>query len=256
MRVHHVRRGFGPPLVLIPGTSSEWRVWLPVLDRLARERDVIALDLPGFGSSPPLDGERPDPPALAGAVTALLDELGLERPHVAGSSLGGAVALELGRRGRAASVCAISPIGFWTRREARFCRASLANGQAALERMPQRLRAALLRHPATRTLLLSQFFARPWRIPADEAIRIAEVERPGFQAIVDAYVDYVVDFEPACAVTVAWGTRDWLLIPRQGRRVPGVLPRARMVWLDGLGHVPTWDDPERVAALLLETSAD
>jgi pimeloyl-ACP methyl ester carboxylesterase len=256
MTLHHVRRGAGPPLVLVPGTSSEWRVWLPVLDRLAAERDVVALDLPGFGASAPLDGQRPDPPALARAVAALLDSLGWQRPHVAGNSLGGAVALELGRMGRAASVCAISPIGFWTPREARFTRASLANGHAALAMLPRALRRGLLRNPVARTALLSQFFARPWRIPSDEAIRIAETEGPGFDAIVSAYMDYVVRFEPACPVTVAWGTRDRLLLPREGRRVPRVLPRARFEWLDGLGHVPTWDDPERVAELLLEASED
>jgi pimeloyl-ACP methyl ester carboxylesterase len=56
-------------------------------------------------------------------------------------------------------------------------------------------------------------------------------------------------------ITVGWGRRDWLLIPREGRRVPRVLPQARMVWLEGCGHVPTWDDREAVARVLLEGSS-
>jgi pimeloyl-ACP methyl ester carboxylesterase len=258
MDILHVRRGRGAPLVLLPGTSSSWLVWQPVLDRLARERDAIALDLPGFGGSTPLE-ERPDPPALARAVARLLDELGLERPHVAGNSLGGGVALELARAGRAASVCAISPIGFWTAREYRFTRWSLDRNVRSAASVPPGALRWMVRHPVPRTLVFGQFFGRPWRMSPDEAEALAGVAIPGYEAIVDAYADYRYGPSLAaridCPVTVAWGTRDHLLIPRQGRRVPRVLPQARLVWLRGLGHVPTWDDPEQVAALLLEASS-
>lgn len=98
----HERRGSGPPLVLIHGLGSHWQVWLPVLDEVARHRDVIALDLPGFGASPPLPTARGWPAEgsvdhLADRVAAFLAGLGLDRPAVAGNSLGGGVALELGR---------------------------------------------------------------------------------------------------------------------------------------------------------------
>src|SRR4051794_10345714 len=112
--VHHVRCGSGAPLVLIPGTACDWRVWRPVMDGLAATRDVIAVDLPGFGATPPLAGVRPTPRALADAVGALLDELGVADVRVAGSSLGAAVAIELVLAGRAASACALAPIGLWT----------------------------------------------------------------------------------------------------------------------------------------------
>ena len=66
-------------------------------------------------------GGAPTVAALAAAV----EELGVERPHVAGNSLGGGIALELGRRGWAGSVCAISPIGFAVWRERAYARAML-----------------------------------------------------------------------------------------------------------------------------------
>jgi pimeloyl-ACP methyl ester carboxylesterase len=50
---------------------------------------------------------------MVDAAERYLDERGLARPHLAGNSLGGWVAIELARRGRAASVCAFSPAGFW-----------------------------------------------------------------------------------------------------------------------------------------------
>ena len=54
MKLAHDRFGDGPPLLLIHGLGSHRKVWRLVLDRLAAERDVIAIDLPGFGDSAPL----------------------------------------------------------------------------------------------------------------------------------------------------------------------------------------------------------
>ena len=72
-------------------------MWDPVLDRLAAERDVLALDLPGFGGSPAVDGGLPRRAGGRGRRSCAGPRL--ERPHVAGNSLGGWVALELARPG-------------------------------------------------------------------------------------------------------------------------------------------------------------
>src|SRR5215218_10715055 len=118
--LEHSRTGGGPPIVLLHGIGLDRHVWDPVVPLLAREHEVIAVDLPGFGASAPLAG----PPTVA-ALAAAVEELGLERPHVAGNSLGGGIALELGRRGWAGSVCAISPIGFAAGREGAYARGML-----------------------------------------------------------------------------------------------------------------------------------
>ena len=111
--LHSVRRGEGPPLVLLAGIGLAGPAWDPVADRLAGERELWAVDLPGFGGSAAFAAGAPcGVEALADSVEAFLGEAGLERPHVAGNSLGGAVALELGRRGAVASVTALSPAGF------------------------------------------------------------------------------------------------------------------------------------------------
>jgi pimeloyl-ACP methyl ester carboxylesterase len=82
------RRGRGPPLVLLQSLGADRSVWLPVLDRLAEERDAIAIDLPGFGSSDALlGGVLPAPRELAVAVASFAAGLGLDRPHMAGNSL-------------------------------------------------------------------------------------------------------------------------------------------------------------------------
>jgi pimeloyl-ACP methyl ester carboxylesterase len=78
--LHHVRRGSGEPLVLIHPLGAELVVWEPLLDLLAGERDVIAVDLPGFGRSAPLaNGAAPTPRLLAPSVGDFLDQLGIER---------------------------------------------------------------------------------------------------------------------------------------------------------------------------------
>ena len=270
MSLSHLRIGSGAPLVLIHGIGSRWQVWDPVLERLAGSRDVIAIDLPGFGASPPPPpGTPPGVGSLTRLVVQFLDELGLERPHVAGNSLGGQIALELARLGRAASATGLSPAGFWNRREATFARVSLqATVRAA------RLSAAhadrLMAVPGVRTLAFSQLVARPGRISPDQAAATirALAGAPWFDQTLEAITAERFGGEPAIdvpvpiddpaidvPVTIAWGQRDRLLLPRQAARAARQIPGARMVTLQGCGHVPTYDDPDQVAEVLLAGSS-
>ena len=59
VRLAHVRRGSGPPLVLLHALGADAFMWDPVMDRLATERDVLAVDMPGFGGSQPLADGSP-----------------------------------------------------------------------------------------------------------------------------------------------------------------------------------------------------
>src|SRR5215218_9032011 len=150
MSLAYIRRGSGPTLLLIHGVGFQRQMWEPVLDRLARERDVIAIDLPGFGDSPPL-AHTPSVEALAAAVAEFLDGLGVERPHAAGNSLGGGIALELGRQGRARSVCVLSPAGFGTMREGTWARMLLLSSRRAAQRF-NRHAELVVGGPVRRTL--------------------------------------------------------------------------------------------------------
>jgi pimeloyl-ACP methyl ester carboxylesterase len=255
----HERRGAGPPLVLMHGIGSQWLAWEPVLDRLAAQREVVAVDLPGFGASPPLPaGVTPTIEALADSVMELLEQLEFSRPHAAGNSMGGWIALELARRGVAASAIALSPAGFWNRREAAYSRASLrfaVRAARALDPLADRLTASA----AIRTVLMGQMVAQPWRIPAPDcagALR-ALARSPAFDATLEVMTatQFTGGAEIAVPVTIAWGRRDRLLIPRQARRAARTIPGARLVMLPGCGHVPMSDDPDRVAEVLLEGSA-
>src|SRR5436190_24398607 len=113
MELNHFRGGQGEPLVLVHGIGSRWRMWKPVLDRVTAQREVIALDLPGFGASwMPPNGIPAGVDSLATLVAGFLREQGVERPHMAGNSLGGLVTLELAKRGLVRSAAGLSPSGF------------------------------------------------------------------------------------------------------------------------------------------------
>jgi pimeloyl-ACP methyl ester carboxylesterase len=256
MPLAHVRRGSGPPLVLIHGIGSQWQMWKPVLDRVSREREVVAVDLPGFGDSAALE-TPPTVEALADAVAEFLAEIGVRDAHTAGNSLGGAVALAMARAGTARSACVLSPAGFGNMREGRYARAVLLSSRRSAQRL-DRYADVVAAGPARRTLAFWHLVARPWRIPADEAAgAMRNLGRsPGFEATLEAIGDHNFGGHTLdCPVTVAWGEKDRLLLySRQSARARRLLPDATHVTLRGCGHVPTWDDPEQVARVLLEGS--
>ena len=246
--LHYVRRGSGEPLVLIHPLGAELVVWEPVMERLARERDVIAVDLPGFGRSPGLDG-TPTPRMLADAVGGLMDDLGLSRAHVAGNSLGGWVALELAKAGRALSVTGLCTAGLWSRpigpRRVRDVRAM---GRRLMPVLP-----TLLRSSAGRQLVLRASVAHPERVPPEAAARLVRsyVTSSGYEsASVAMRAEVFSDFEDVrVPVTLAWGELDKLV-----RRPRETVPDWRTIVLQGCGHIPTWDDPSQVARALLMAS--
>jgi pimeloyl-ACP methyl ester carboxylesterase len=251
------RRGSGVPLVLLHGIGHHWRAWAPVLDRLAAVHDVVAIDLPGFGESPlPAAGPPRNMPEIVGAVSDVLSDLGLDRPHVAGNSLGGAIALELAAADRVASATALSPAGFCTPGQLRWAVGVLGAHRLAAHLPPPVLRTVLRAAPV-RALSYGMIFARPGRLAVDVALADARALRGAraFRAVARAGRGYAFHGAPRVPVTVAWGTRDRILPYRQAALARQRLPLARHVALTGCGHVPMHDDPDLVAEVIMATTA-
>jgi pimeloyl-ACP methyl ester carboxylesterase len=238
------RRGDGPPLVLLHGIGHRRQAWDPVMDALAKERDVIAVDLPGFGDSPPLPPGIPyTVDATLDRLTGLFDRLALGRPHIAGNSLGGLFSLVAADRGLVSSATTFSPAGFYNARELAVATAMLRASRRGA-RLPERTLARLAGSARRRKAMFGMIYGRP------------ELIDPGFEPALRA--GRQVRFRGACAdvpVTIAWGTSDRLLRMGQAVRAQRTLPDARFIWLEGCGHVPMWDAPELVARVLLDGSA-
>ena len=241
------RGGSGEPLVLVHGIGHTWRGWKPMLPLLEPSFDVLAPDLPGFGHSPPLpDAQPPTAEALADAVEREMDAAGFSTAHLAGNSLGGWIVLELARRGRARTVTAISPAGLPLPREMAWGRALLLGMRWAARNSPAP--EALLRNPVGRTLLGGPAFGKPWRADPADMVEQAELfgNAPGMLSTFEA----LEGRQPLGLTTLdvpvllLWGTKDLILLPRQGRRFERLIPGAELRYLKGLGHTPMSDDPE------------
>src|SRR3954451_5895154 len=254
--LHHEVRGTGEPLLLVHGTGSSLRVWDPLVERLAARRTVIAVDLPGFGASPPLtpSGPPPTPTGFAVILTDFLGQLGHSTAHIAGNSVGGWTALEMAKLGAARSVVALSPAGLWARRAPLYDVLSF-RATRFLCRLLDPLLPALLARPLGRRLMLSQSFSRPERVPLNAAVEIARAfgRSPGFVAHLDATIRqrFVGGLSIGVPVTVAFGGNDRVLLRNQSRHQDQLPPQTRWLELPGCGHVPTYDDPALVAEVIL-----
>ncbi len=242
------RRGSGPALLLLHPLGADRHVWGPVADRLAERRDVICPDLPGFGGSRPLVGDA-SPRALAAAVTAFARALGLDGPvHVAGNSLGGWVALEMALAGDARSVTAVAPAGLWPQPLAPRRGVARTLARALLPLMP-----ALVRSPAGRRLALAATVGAADRVPPPDALRLVRsyATAPGFHEVNAAMRASRFQGLERIRVPVTLG---WCELDRLVARPAHLPPTVRSVDLAGCGHVPMWDDPDKVAGLLLAGS--
>ncbi len=255
------RAGEGEPLVLVHGFTATWRCWLPQLAELVPRYEVIAPTLHGHDGGPPTSRPSKSIGDAADHLESQLDELGIGEAHFAGNSMGGALSLELAKRGRARSVVAISPGGGWreddTAEGERIIKWFARNqklAKATLSRAPQ-----IMTRPGARRIALRDVMTRGDQVPAQEAVQL---QRSSVHCSVVDDVFATIRTGSAlmrdmdtidCPVLVAWGSKDRILPlakhgPRFRDEIPGVEFR---VW-KGLGHTPMWDDP----ALVTNTIAD
>jgi pimeloyl-ACP methyl ester carboxylesterase len=253
------RTGTGEPLLLLHGLGSARTTWDPLTAGLATDYDVLAVDLPGHGDSPALPRTEPATPArLAKTVAGLLEDLGLDRVHVMGNSLGGWVGLELAADGRARSFLGLAPAGLWRRPATR--RNPLLQLNRLLATSTRPLQPVLLRSRLVRTVGMSSGSAWPGEVPYEVALAAARAQSdaPGYVAALDGtlgnHFDRADEIAPDVPVTAAFGDRDRILAG------PGVQDRsmrpghARWVRLPYCGHAPQWDAPGAVLRELARTT--
>lgn len=257
LQLEHTRTGEGPPLLLIHGVGGRRGMWDPIVPLLAPHREVITVDLPGFGASPLPEGQDLRATGLAATLAEFCSSIGVENPHVGGNSLGGWVSLEMARLGHASSATGISPAGLWKVRVPRYTKWQVRNIHDMPAAMGPWIKPLTL-FPPVRMAATANVMGRPWRTPRrvllDDAA--AMVGSPGFNLTLAAASGqrFVGGQDIEVPITVAFGRRDVILGP--GCRLRAELP-AHTRWLSpkGWGHLPTYDDPKGLAAVLLDGSS-
>lgn len=261
MEMNFIRRGTGRPLLLLHGIGGSWRSWQTILDGLAQQREVIAVDLPGFGTTPPLAGPVTIA-TLADAVTDFLrthDLLGID---AVGSSMGARLVLELARRGGVlGAVVSLDPGGFWRGWEIPVFYHSV-DLSTRLVRALQPAMPFLTGNAVTRTLLFAQFSAHPWQIPAHVALTEMRTfaEAPSFDELLRnlAYGE-VQQGAPrgtiSAPLVIGWGRQDKVCLPSQAKLALGKFPDAQLYWFANCGHFPQWDQPAEATRLILAATS-
>ncbi|MFA4927527.1 MAG: alpha/beta fold hydrolase [Patulibacter sp.] len=246
-----------PPLLLVHGLGGDRHTWRPIVERLRSERDVLVAELPGFGDAPALpDDVEPRPKALARALGAELERQEIGRVHAVGVSLGGWVSLELAAEGHASSVTALAPAGFWPRP------LGVPRGELAkLARLSDPLLPVLLRSPHLRNAVLTRMMGGPGRFGYEDAINLIRgyarsTDLPRVNAAMRARtfdwenrLEGIADRVP---VQIVWGGTDPLV-----RAPRGVFPDNVVIHrLAEAGHMPMFDDPDAIVALILSFSGE
>jgi len=254
-------------VLLLHGLGATKHSFIDTSAALSDHYRIHAIDLPGFGSSskPAMAGY--DAPYFARTVLSVLDELGIERAHVVGNSMGGRVALELGLTApeRVRGLALLCPAVAWLKR-----------GFHPLVRL-LRPELGVLPHRFGRDMVAKQFWAmfcdRDQVDPSvadvvvDEFQRIygSATARVAFLAAArNVYLDRPLGtsgFYPRLAglqppALFVWCSHDRLVPVAFRRHVARWLPNAEHIVLDGCGHVPQVERPEQTNGLLRRFFAD
>jgi pimeloyl-ACP methyl ester carboxylesterase len=272
VRIHYVRQGSGPPVLLLHGWPGFWYDWRHVIPLLAGETDVIAPDFRGFGGSdkpdlPPAEGYSPA--ALARDMWALLDDLGLDRVTIAAHDIGATVAQAMARHtpSRIHALVLLDPpypgIGarrfepavqreFWYQH---FHQLPLAEALAGRDR--ESLTSYLghfYRHWAGRRELLvpREFeaivdqYAEPGAFGASIRYYRARAGARAAEAAADPATQRI-----DTPTTVLWGDADPVMRVEWSDRIPEFFPNSTLTVLPGVGHFVPWEAPAEVAAAVV-----
>ncbi|HEX2057592.1 MAG TPA: alpha/beta fold hydrolase [Actinomycetota bacterium] len=251
-----------PPVLLLHGLGASKASWLTVVPQLARRYRVIAIDLPGFGSTSKPRG-RYDAPWFATHVLSFMEVTGLHGALVAGNSMGGRVAMEIAMREprMVRAIACLCPVAAFYERPFLWA-ARMARPEAGIltPRLPRAYLAEQLRRLFSDPKRLHDDwyeaaiddFLQTWRRPTARLAFLASLK--------NIYVDEP-DGEAGFWARLAklrvpalyvYGRQDVLISARFGGKVAKALPAAKVEVWDDCGHAPQLEHPDRTAAAMLD----
>jgi pimeloyl-ACP methyl ester carboxylesterase len=250
--------GDGPPVVLVHGLGGQWQNWLENIPRLAQERRVIALDLPGFG----LSEMPPDRIAISGygkTVDALIEHLGLERADVVGNSMGGFVASEVAIQfpQRVERLALVSAAGISSASVSRAPALTVGRIATVVTAYTAARHQAIARRPVTRHFALAFVARHPSKLRADLVWEgfMKGAGKPGFNDALRACLEY--DFRDRLPdirspTLIVWGENDSVIPCKDAAEFERLIPDSRKVVMEDTGHVPMAERPAVFNHLLLD----
>jgi pimeloyl-ACP methyl ester carboxylesterase len=261
LKISTLTMGEGPDMLLLHGLGGAKSSFFDTAAALSRRYRVHAMDLPGFGGSSKPANAPYGAPYAARAVVGAMDALGIGRAHLVGNSMGGRVAIEVGLEwpDRVGGLALLCPAVAFVRRDWHWLVRIL------------RPELGMLPHSLGRKRIEQQFWAlfadRDLVDPSVADIVVDEFERiyrsPGARLgfLASARAIYLEPpfgrrgFYPRLATLrppalFVWSSHDRVISERFGRHVARWLPEAEQVVLQGCGHVPQVERPERTNGLL------
>jgi pimeloyl-ACP methyl ester carboxylesterase len=262
--VNYVDVGAGQrePVVLVHGLGGQWQNWLENIPRLAQERRVLALDLPGFGRSPLPDDEI----TISGygrCVDSFCDKLHLGEVAVVGNSMGGYVSAEVAIQfpRRVSRLVLVSAAGISSADTIRAPIESVARVLKALASHSVARHRDIAARPLSRHFALALVARHPRLMRADLAYEgfFKGTGKPGFDDALRACLEY--DFrdrlpDVSAPTLIVWGEKDAIIPARDANEFERLIPDSRKVVMRDTGHIPMAERPAAFNEVLLDFLAE
>ena len=249
--------GQGPCLLLLHGTAAATHSWRDLAPLLAPHFTLIAPDLPGHGFTSSLPQARVSLAGFSEALRALLNKLQVSPDLVLGHSAGAAIALRMALDGAITPRAifslngALLPLGdehaaFFTRTARLMVGLPFVSKLCAWRASKHEVAAKLLRDTGSDigprgVELYTRLFSYPGHIHAALTMMAQWELRPLLRDL--------PRLVPALFLLI--GSRDRAVPPLQARRIQAIQPAARIITLEGLGHLAHEEAPERIVDALL-----
>jgi pimeloyl-ACP methyl ester carboxylesterase len=248
------------PVLLVHGLGGQWQNWLENIPRLAQDRRVVAMDLPGFGITPePEDDEDITITRYGRWVNELADRLDLGKVDLVGNSMGGYIAAEVAIQfpERVSRLVLVSAAGISSAEVMEAPILTIGRVATALASNAAARYRNLAARPITRHVSLALVARHPRLLKADLAYEgfFKGAGKPGFDDALRASLDY--DFRDRLSdvkvpTLIVWGERDSIIPIRDADEFERLIDDSRKVVMKDCGHIPMAERPRSFNDLLVD----
>lgn len=256
-KVNYVELGEGPPLLLVHGLSGAWQNWLETIPHFARNHRVVALDLPGFGSSEMPSWEI-SIPAYGRFLRDFCERIGIARCSLAGNSMGGFIATEVAitEPERVDDLVLVSAAGITWARARREPAAMIGRVGLATAPLATRFHMSWIKRPGLRKGVFQGVFFDPNGLRRETIWEnvVPALQSPGYYDALTTLWGYDIRHrleEIEVPTLIVWGRNDRVVpVPAALSYEKRIGDNAELVIFDRCGHVPQIERPLRFNRVL------